>query len=417
MSLYKSLSFTQKMLVSMLAGAIIGIILNNIDAYHGIINEYLSNGLFDVVGKLFVNSLKMLVVPLVFCSITVGITSLGDLALMGRIGIKAIFIYLITTAVAISLAIVLSIIINPGQGFEVKESVTFTAKEAPALSSVITSIIPSNPILAMAEGEMLQIILFAIILGIAITITGKNAEPFKKGLQSLNDIMMSMVSIVMKFAPIGVFFLIAKTFSTQGISMIVPLASYFFTVTIVLLLHVLLTYSFFLKFVGKVSPILFLKKIRTAVVFAFSTASSNATIPVTLNTVVKRLGVNKAIASFTVPLGATINMDGTAIMQGMATIFIAQMSGIDLTLIQYVQVVILAVVTSIGTAAVPSAGTITLVIILQQFGLPLEAIGIILAVDRILDMLRTSVNVTGDAAIACIVADSEDLLDKDIFNK
>jgi Na+/H+-dicarboxylate symporter len=357
----------------------------------------------------------MLVVPLVFCSITVGITSLGDLALMGRIGIKAIFIYLITTAVAISLAIVLSIIINPGQGFEVKESVTFTAKEAPALSSVITSIIPSNPILAMAEGEMLQIILFAIILGIAITITGKNAEPFKKGLQSLNDIMMSMVSIVMKFAPIGVFFLIAKTFSTQGISMIVPLASYFFTVTIVLLLHVLLTYSFFLKFIGKVSPILFLKKIRTAVVFAFSTASSNATIPVTLNTVVKRLGVNKAIASFTVPLGATINMDGTAIMQGVATVFIATVYAVDLSIGDYLAVILTATLASIGTAGVPGVGLIMLTMVLTQVGLPVEGVALIIGIDRLLDMMRTSVNITGDSMVSLIVSKSENSFDETIF--
>jgi len=415
MSLYKNLSFTQKMLVSMLAGAIFGIILNNIDIYHSIINQYLSNGLFDVIGKLFVNSLKMLVVPLVFCSITIGITSLGDLALMGRIGIKAIFIYLITTAIAISLALLLSIVINPGQGFEINESVSYTAKEAPPLSSVITSIVPSNPILAMAEGKMLQIILFAIILGIAIIITGRNAEPFKKGLQSLNDIMMSMVIIIMKFAPLGVFFLIAKTFSTQGVSMIVPLASYFLTVTLALLLHVLLTYTFFLKFVGKVSPINFFKKIRTAVVFAFSTASSNATIPVTLNTVVKRLGVDKAIASFTVPLGATINMDGTAIMQGVATVFIATVYAVDLSMGDYLAVILTATLASIGTAGVPGVGLIMLAMVLTQVGLPVEGVALIIGIDRLLDMMRTSVNITGDSMVSVIVSKSENSFDTAVF--
>ena len=203
----------------------------------------------------------------------------------------------------------------------------------------------------------------------------------------------------------------------KGLNVFGDLAQYVLILMFVLFFHLFFTYSLILKIFANLNPIIFFRKMRNVALFAFSTSSSAATIPVTLKTVSDDLGVKKDVASFVVPVGATINMDGTAIMQGMATIFIAQMSGIDLTLIQYVQVVILAVVTSIGTAAVPSAGTITLVIILQQFGLPLEAIGIILAVDRILDMIRTSVNVTGDAAVACIVANSEDMLDKNIFNK
>jgi DAACS family dicarboxylate/amino acid:cation (Na+ or H+) symporter len=415
MSYYKKLSFTQKILTAMLFGALFGIILNNIGIYNSSINQYLSNGVFEVIGKLFVNSLKMLVVPLVFCSITVGITSLGNLSLMGRIGLKAIIIYLLTTAFAISLALICAIIINPGQGFEIDNAVQFSAKEAPSLSSVLISIVPSNPILAMAEGEMLQIILFAIILGIAITITGKNAESFKKGITSLNEIMMSMVQIIMKFAPLGVFCLIAKTFASQGIDMIIPLASYFFTVTIVLLLHVLLTYSAFLKFIGNVSPILFLKKMRTAVVFAFSTASSNATIPVTLNTVEKRLGVDKSVASFTVPLGATINMDGTAIMQGVATVFIASVYMVDLTIGDYLTVILTATLASIGTAGVPGVGLIMLTMVLTQVGLPVEGVALIIGIDRLLDMMRTAVNITGDSMVSLITSKSEKSFNKSIF--
>ena len=415
MSYYKKLSFTQKILTAMLFGALLGIILNNIGIYNSLINQYLSNGLFEVIGKLFVNSLKMLVVPLVFCSITVGITSLGNLSLMGRIGLKAIIIYLLTTAFAISLALICAIIINPGQGFEIDNALQFSAKEAPSLSSVLISIVPSNPILAMAEGEMLQIILFAIILGIAITITGKNAESFKKGVTSLNEIMMSMVQIIMKFAPLGVFCLIAKTFASQGIDMIIPLASYFFTVTIVLLLHVLLTYSAFLKFIGNVSPILFLKKMRTAVVFAFSTASSNATIPVTLNTVEKRLGVDKSVASFTVPLGATINMDGTAIMQGVATVFIASVYMVDLTIGDYLTVILTATLASIGTAGVPGVGLIMLTMVLTQVGLPVEGVALIIGIDRLLDMMRTAVNITGDSMVSLITSKSEKSFNKSIF--
>lgn len=415
MSYYKNLSFTQKILAAMLFGAILGIFLNNISIYNSLINQYLSNGVFEVIGKLFVNSLKMLVVPLVFCSITVGITSLGNLSLMGRVGLKAIIIYLLTTAFAITLALIFAIAIEPGQGYEIDSSVQFSAKEAPSLSSVLTSIVPSNPILAMADGEMLQIILFAIILGIAITITGNNAESFKKGIISLNEIMMSMVTIVMKFAPLGVFCLIAKTFATQGIDMIIPLASYFFTVTIVLILHVLLTYSAFLKFVGKVSPFLFLKKMRTAIVFAFSTASSNATIPVTLSTVEKRLGVDKSVASFTVPLGATINMDGTAIMQGVATVFIASVYMVDLTIGDYLTVILTATLASIGTAGVPGVGLIMLTMVLTQVGLPVEGVALIIGIDRLLDMMRTAVNITGDSMVSLITSKSEKSFNKSIF--
>ena len=415
MSYYTKLSFTQKILAAMLFGAILGIILNNISIYNSLINQYLSNGVFEVVGKLFVNSLKMLVVPLVFCSITVGITSLGNLSLMGRVGLKAIIIYLLTTAFAITLALIFAIFIEPGQGYEIDSSIQFSAKEAPSLSSVLTSIVPSNPILAMADGEMLQIILFAIILGIAITITGNKAESFKKGIISLNEIMMSMVTIIMKFAPLGVFCLIAKTFATQGIDMIIPLASYFFTVTIVLILHVLLTYSAFLKLIGKVSPFLFLKKMRTAIVFAFSTASSNATIPVTLNTVEKRLGVDKSVASFTVPLGATINMDGTAIMQGVATVFIASVYMVDLTIGDYLTVILTATLASIGTAGVPGVGLIMLTMVLTQVGLPVEGVALIIGIDRLLDMMRTAVNITGDSMVSLITSKSEKSFNKSIF--
>ena len=415
MSYYTKLSFTQKILAAMLFGAILGIFLNNISIYNSLINQYLSNGVFEVIGKLFVNSLKMLVVPLVFCSITVGITSLGNLSLMGRVGLKAIIIYLLTTAFAITLALIFAIAIEPGQGYEIDSSVQFSAKEAPSLSSVLTSIVPSNPILAMADGEMLQIILFAIILGIAITITGNKAESFKKGIISLNEIMMSMVTIIMKFAPLGVFCLIAKTFATQGIDMIIPLASYFFTVTIVLILHVLLTYSAFLKLIGKVSPFLFLKKMRTAIVFAFSTASSNATIPVTLNTVEKRLGVDKSVASFTVPLGATINMDGTAIMQGVATVFIASVYMVDLTIGDYLTVILTATLASIGTAGVPGVGLIMLTMVLTQVGLPVEGVALIIGIDRLLDMMRTAVNITGDSMVSLITSKSEKSFNKSIF--
>ena len=415
MQWYKSLSFTQKMLVAMIAGAILGIVLGSVDSFKGWVEVYLSFGLFDIIGKLFVNSLKMLVVPLVFCSIAVGVSSLANISLMGRVGLKAIIIYLFTTAIAISLALIVAITINPGKGLDIADTSEFTVKEAPSITSVITSIIPSNPVLAMAEGEMLQIILFSILLGVAITLSASAGEPIKKGLQSLNSIMMAMVNIVMKFAPLGVFCLIAKTFATQGVSMIIPLASYFFTVAAVLLLHVLITYSVLLKVIAKVSPIIFIKKMRDAIVFAFSTASSNATIPVTLNTVEKKLGVDKAVASFTVPLGATINMDGTAIMQGVATVFIASVYQVDLSLADYLTVILTATMASIGTAGVPGVGLIMLTMVLAQVGLPVEGIALIIGIDRLLDMMRTAVNITGDSMVSIITAKSEKSFDEKKF--
>ena len=414
MKWFVNMGFTQKMLFAMLFGGIFGIILNNI-GLDDLISRYLSYGILDIIGKLFVNSLKMLVVPLVFCSIAVGVSSLGNISLMGRIGAKSLLIYLITTAMAISLALLIAIIIKPGSQVEIDSASTFITKDAPSLSSVITSIVPSNPILAMAEGEMLQIIFFAIVLGISITISGAKGSIFKKGLESINSVMMSMVSIIMKLAPLGVFCLIAKTFATQGISMILPLASYFFTVVCVLLLHVIFTYSFFLKFLGKVSPIIFLKKMKTAVVFAFSTASSNATIPVTLNTVEKRLGVDKAVASFTVPFGATINMDGTAIMQGVATVFIATVYSIDLSIADYLLVILTATLASVGTAGVPGVGLIMLTMVLTQVGLPVEGVALIIGIDRLLDMMRTAVNITGDSMVSLLTSKSEKSFNEDIF--
>ena len=357
----------------------------------------------------------MLVVPLVFCSIAVGVTSLGNIALMGRVGLKSLIIYLVTTAIAISLALICAMIVTPGEGLEIQSTGAFVSKEAPSLSSVITSIIPSNPILALAEGEMLQIIFFAILLGISITIAGVKGNILKKGLESINSVMMSMVSIIMKLAPIGVFCLITKTFATQGISMIVPLASYFFTVMFVLILHVLFTYSFLLKFIANLSPIIFLKKMRTAMVFAFSTASSNATIPVTLNTVQKRLGVDKSIASFTVPFGATINMDGTAIMQGVATVFIATVYSVDLSIADYITVILTATLASVGTAGVPGVGLIMLTMVLTQVGLPVEGIALIIGIDRLLDMMRTAVNITGDSMVSIITSKTENYFNKDTF--
>ena len=317
-----------------------------------------------------------------------------------------------------SLSLFIGTIFKPGSGYS--STIRVAPDSLPPSQSVfetIVNIFPSNILDAMANNEMLAVVFFSILFGLALNKTNHLTDNLSKSFEKLNTVFMQLVITVISFAPIGVFCLIGKFVIVDGLDVFQEAFKYVVLLIAVLIIHAFVTYSLILKLFTTISIKRFFIKMKDVAIFAFSTSSSAATIPVTLKTVQDELGVNKNVASFVVPVGATINMDGTAIMQGMATVFIAQMSGIDLTLIQYVQVVLLAVVASIGAAAVPSAGTITLVLILQQFGLPLEAIGIILAVDRILDMLRTSVNVTGDAAVSCIVAESEGMLDKNIFNK
>jgi Na+/H+-dicarboxylate symporter len=263
---------------------------------------------------------------------------------------------------------------------------------------------------------MLSIIFYAIMTGVAILLVGKRAKPVVQASELLNEIAMKMVDLIMSVAHIGVFCLIAKTFAEQGIGLLMPMASYFLTVLGALAIHLFITLVVLLYVFTRFNPITFLKKMRNAQAFAFSTASSSATIPVTLRSVTERLGVNNSVASFTVPLGATINMDGTAIMQGVATVFIANVYGIELGIVGYLTVIGMAVLASIGTAGVPGVGLIMLAMVLNQVGLPLEGIGIILGVDRLLDMCRTAVNITGDAMVSTIVAKGENKIDVDVYN-
>jgi len=325
------------------------------------VQEYLVDGLFHVVGAMFINALKMLVVPLVTFSLICGVCGIGDVSTLGRVGIRAFLLFLLTTALAITLAITVAVVVGPGEGFELQGgTMEFTAPEAPPLTQVIIDLVPTNPVAAYAEGNMLQIIFFTILFSICILMIGERGRSIYEGADKLNDVMMELVNLVMHVAPIGVFALMAKTFAQQGLGMILPMISYFGVVALVLLLHMTGTLMLLLKFLGR---------------------SSNATIPVTLRAVEKRLGVDNSTASFVVPFGATINMDGTAIMQGVATVFIANVYGVDLGITGYVTV-----------------------------------IGLIMGVDRILDMMRTAVNVTGDAVITTVVARAEDKIDIEAFN-
>jgi DAACS family dicarboxylate/amino acid:cation (Na+ or H+) symporter len=409
------MTFTQRILLGMIAGIIVGSILNAYGMAVPGLEAFLVEGVFHVVGSIFISLLQLMVVPLVLVSLVCGVTALGDLRSLGRVGGKTLALYMMTTAIAIVLALTIASLVSPGEGFEFSDQdISFESSDAPPLSEVLIDMFPQNPIRAMAEGQMLQIIVFALLFGFSITLAGERGKHVINLFSDLNEVIMKMVLLIIKLAPIGVFALLARTFATEGLALILPLAGYFFAVVAGLILQLLVTYTTLLRLAG-LSPRRFFAQIRTPMSFAFSTSSSSATIPVTLDTLESRLGVSNSIASFTVPLGATINMDGTAIMQGVATVFIANVYGIDLAMSDYLMVILTATLASIGTAAVPSAGLIMLAMVLSQIGLPVEGIALIIGIDRLLDMLRTSINIAGDCAVSCIVAQSERALDKNIF--
>lgn len=413
----KRTTLTTQILIAMIAGAIVGALINAVASESAFVQGWIVNGVLDVIGDIFVKALKMLVVPLVLVSLVCGVTALGDVAMLGRVGAKAVGLYLVTTAVAISLALILASIIQPGTSLTLESAAAgFQGKTPPPLSDVLANLVPSNPFEALANAEMLQIIVFALLFGVAITLAGERGKHVLNLFNDLNAVVMKMVGIIIRIAPYGVFCLIAKTFATQGLSVIAPLAAYFITVLLALLLHAGLTFSVLLSTIARVNPARFFFKMRDAMLFAFSTASSNATIPVTLRSVEQRLGVKNSIASFTVPLGATINMDGTAIMQGVATVFIANVYGVDLGMTEFLTVILTATLASIGTAGVPGVGLIMLAMVLDQVGLPVEGIALIIGVDRFLDMTRTAINITGDATVTTLIAKSEKAFDQTTFD-
>ena len=416
------MTLTTRILLAMATGILFGSLLNVIAnqqllpvALQAALDDYLVGGFFDVIGRIFVASLKMLVVPLVFVSLVVGASSLGNSARMGRIALRTMGLYLLTTAVAVCVALTVALTVDPGEGIELPGEASFVANEAPSIGDVIVNMVPSNPVRAMAEGEMLQVIVFALLIGFAITRGGEAGQRICDFFRDFEVIIMKMVAILMLIAPYGVFALLAKLFSQLGVGAIVDLAKYFFTVLSVLIFHGLVVYSLVLKSLVGLPPSVLLYKMRSVWAFAFSTSSSAATIPITLRTVEKRLGVKPSVAGFTIPLGATINMDGTAIMQGVATVFIAQVYGVDLSLGDLAAVVLTAPMASVGAAGVPGVGLITLALVLEQVGLPVEGIAMIIGVDRLLDMVRTVVNVTGDATVSLVVAELEGQVDKTVF--
>ena len=408
-------TLTRRILIGLVAGAAVGIGVN-LTLVGTVAGGFLVDGVFYVVGQIFLASLKLLVVPLVLVSLACGTAALEDVTKLGRIGGKTLGLYLLTTAIAICVAIAAAVLVAPGEGFDLpSDALGFSAREAPGLAQTLIDIFPSNPFEALAEGRMLQVIVFAILLGVAMTLSGEPGRDLLRVFESANAVIMKLVFVLMEIAPFGIFCLIAKVFAEQGPEAFEQLAWYFVTVLGVLAIHALLTYPLLLLLLARVPPWDFFRKLRAPMSVAFSTASSGATLPVTLRTVEERLGVDPMIGSFTVPLGATINMDGTAIMQGVATVFIAQAYGVEIGPSGYLTVVLTATLASIGTAGVPGVGTVMLAMVLRQMELPVEGIGLILGVDRLLDMTRTAVNITGDAAVSCVVARSEGKLDADVF--
>jgi Na+/H+-dicarboxylate symporter len=402
---------TYRILAGMAAGLAIGLGLNALGTAGGALRPA-ADAVLQVGGAIFLASLKLLVVPLVLVSLVCGTAALDDVSRLGRVGAKTLGLYLTTTALAVVLALTAAVTIRPGAGFALPTSASFQPQEPPSLAQTIIDIFPTNPVQAMAEGNMLQIIVFAVLLGLAITLAGEPGRRVLRLFDDLNTVIMRLVLLLMALAPIGVFCLIAKVFSDQGFAAFRPLLKYFFTVLGVLAVHAGVVYPLLLTLGARLNPATFFRKMRDPMLVAFSTASSGATLPVTLRTTERRLGVDNSIASFTVPLGATINMDGTAIMQGVATVFIAEAYGVQIGLQGYLMVVLTATLASIGTAGVPGVGLVMLAMVLRQVNLPVEGIGLVLGIDRLLDMVRTAVNVTGDAVVSCVVARSEGQLDE-----
>jgi len=411
----KKVTLTSKILIGLFLGFIFGLILKSLPGSY-IKDTVIIGGLFKVLGTGFTSAIKMMVVPLVFVSLVCGASSMGDVKQLGRIGSKTMVFYLSTTAVAIIIALFLGSVLKPGAGLDMSAVVTgeVAIGESKSLVDIILGIIPSNPIASFANGDMLQIIFFALLTGVAMSMVGEKAEPVRKVFESANDICMKMVGIIMMAAPIGVFALVAETFSTVGKDAILVLIKYLAVVLLGLAIHVTVVYGGLFKIFTrqKIKP--FLKKFTKVAAITFSTSSSNASVPASME-ILEDLGVGKTTRSFTIPMGATINMDGTAIMQGVAALFIAQIYGINLEMNQMMTIVLTATLASIGTAGVPGVGMIMLSMVLTSVNLPLEGIGLIMGVERIVDMFRTTVNVMGDNVCTLIVANSEKDFDIDKY--
>lgn len=413
----KKFGLSQQIFISLIIGIVVGILIHYFMPEGHFRDDILIEGIFYTIGQVFIRLMQMLVVPLVFFSIADGCRNLGDTETLGKVGIRIVAFYICTTALAIFLSLMLARLINPGKGMNLSlgaNEFEVDSGEEFSISKTILNFVPTNPIGALANGEMIQIIIFAVIVGLLIASMEDRLMTLGNVVTEMNDLMMGMTMWVMKLAPIGVFFLITRTFASLGYDVIISMLSYMATVLGGLAVQLILVYMVLLAAFTRVNPINFLKKFAPVMTFAFSTASSNATVPVNIKTL-EEMGVDRKISSFTIPLGATINMDGTAIMQGVAVVFIANAYNIDLTAADFATVILTATIASVGTAGIPSVGLITLSMVLQSVGLPVEGIAMIMGIDRILDMARSAINVSGDASGTIIVANSVGAFDKEKF--
>lgn len=416
----KKIDLSTQIFIALLIGALFGVVIHYWIPSSYIKDTVIVEGVLYVVGQGFIRLMQMLVVPLVFCSLICGSMAIGDTKTLGKVGVKTIGFYLVTTALAVCVALGSALLINPGRGLDmdaVQKGTVSSTTEATSLVDTLLNIIPKNPVQSMANGDMLPIIVFALFVGIMLAKLGTRGSVVANFFSQFNDVMMEMTMAIMKVAPIGVFCLIARTFATVGFSAFAPMLKYMGNVTLALAIQCLVVYQILLFVFTRLNPFKFIKKFLPVMGFAFSTATSNATIPMSIDTLSKKMGVSKQISSFTIPLGATINMDGTSIMQGVAVVFIAQAYGIPLTMGNLATVVVTATLASIGTAGVPSVGLVTLAMVLNSVGLPTEGIALIMGIDRILDMIRTAVNITGDAVCTTIVCHQEGSLNREVFNR
>ncbi len=411
------MGLTTKIFIGLLGGLLLGVVLNLWVPHSYFRDEILVDGIFYVAGNGFIRLMKMLVVPLVFCSLVCGSSAIGDTKSLGKVGGRTIGFYLVTTALAVTVAILVATIVRPGVGLDMSsiETGETAVAENVSVADTILNIIPENPIGALADGTMLQIILFALLVGVLLAKMGDRAELLSGIFNQGNELMMEMTNMIMSLAPAGVFCMIAKTFANLGFDAFLPLLKYMGSVLLGLVIQCLGVYMILLVIFTRLNPVRFIKKFFPVMAFAFSTSTSNATIPMNIDTLEERIGVSRKISSFTIPLGATINMDGTSIMQGVAVVFAAQAYGMQLGPAGYLTVIATATLASIGTAGIPSVGLVTLSMVFTAVGIPVEAIMLIMGVDRILDMVRTAVNITGDAVCTTIVAHQNGDLNRDVF--
>lgn len=405
----KKLQLTTKIFIGLALGILLGIILQP--------NPDIAVKFVKPFGTLFLNLIKLVIVPLVFSSLVVGTCGMDDVRKLGRIGGKTVAYYMLTTAFAVTIGLILANLSNVGGGFSIPVDAKVEVAEAPNVIETLLNIIPSNPLKALVDGNMLQIIAFALIIGAGIIGIGEKGKVLFNFFDSMADVMYKIIAVIMEFAPIGVFALITPVVAQNGPGVLLPLLKLIVVVYAGCAIHALFTYSATVSLFAKVSPVKFFKGIAPAMVFAFTTASSSATLPISMKRSEENLGVPKSVTSFVLPLGATINMDGTAIYQGVCAFFIAQVYGINLPISAQLTIILTATLASIGTAGVPGAGMIMLGMVLQSVGLPIEGIALIAGVDRILDMMRTMVNITGDAACATIIAATEGELNRSVYEK